>query len=799
VTALVGLDVGTTGVKAVAVAPDGNVLGRAEREYPFSTPHPGWAEQDPALWVHASEAALEEVSRGREVAGIGLSGQMHGLVCLDSADAVIRPAILWNDQRTGAECAEIEQRLGLEALIRLTGNRALTGFTAPKLLWLRKHEPDAYARLSRICLPKDFVRLQLTGSWAIDVADASGTLLLDVAARRWSDEVLDALELPPSLLPPVLESPVVSGETSRGVPVAAGAGDCAAAALGVGVVEPGPVSIVLGTSGVVFSTLPSFAADTRARVHVFCHAVPGVWHAMGVMLSAAGSLQWLHDVVAPDIPFERLVAEAASWEAGTEGLMFLPYLQGERTPHADPDARGVFAGLQLRHDRGALVRAVLEGVAFGLRDSFELLRPLGVGACVRRRRPLRALARDLRVGARRAGGADGGRGGLGVRRSAPGRRRRRDVLGRRAGSRVVCPRPGHCRAGTVLAEGVRGPLRALSRALSRDQGGRRTMSALRLGLISTAKINDEILAGAAGTDKVEVVAVGSRDDARAAAYAAEKGIPRAHGSYEALLEDADVDAVYISLPNALHHEWTLLALAAGKHVLCEKPYTRRAGDVDEAWDAAEAAGLVLMEAFMYRHHPQTRRMKELVDGRAVGRLLTVKATFTFPLRDPGNIRALPELDGGALMDVGCYCVSGARLLAGEPQHVRAEQVIGSTGVDMAMYGTMLHQDDVVSQFEASFIAPARQRLEVVGGDGVLVVESPWRVDWPGEARLTLDDSVEVLEIPPANSYTLELENLADAVAGVAPQLLGREDALGQARAIEALYLSADKGVRVDVG
>jgi xylulokinase len=378
VTALVGLDVGTTGVKAVAIDPDGSVLATAEHGYALSTPRPGWSEQDPEDWWHASEAALAEVSAGREVSGIGLSGQMHGLVVLDGEDRVLRPAILWNDQRTGAECVEIEERIGLERLIGLTGNRALPGFTAPKLLWLRAHEPETFARVRRICLPKDYVRLRLTGAWAIDVADASGTLLLDVAGRGWSEAVLDALEIPPAWLPPVLESPVASGQTRDGVPVAAGAGDCAAAALGVGVARPGPASIVLGTSGVVFAALPAYRPDELARVHVFCHAVPGAWHAMGVMLSAAGSLQWLHDVVAPGVPFDGLLDEAARWEPGAEGLLFLPYLQGERTPHADPDARGAFTGLQLRHDRGALVRAVLEGVAFGLRDSLDLLRALGV-------------------------------------------------------------------------------------------------------------------------------------------------------------------------------------------------------------------------------------------------------------------------------------------------------------------------------------------------------------------------------------------------------------------------------------
>jgi xylulokinase len=390
VTALVGLDVGTTGVKALAISPDGDVLAVASRSYALSTPRPGWAEQDPEDWWAAARAALGEVSRGREVAGIGLSGQMHGLVVLDGADRVIRPAILWNDQRTGAECAEIEQRVGLARLIELTGNRALTGFTAPKLLWLRRHEPDAYARGARVLLPKDYVRLRLTGEWAIDASDASGTLLLDVGRRAWSEDVLDALELPSAWLPPVLESPETAGHTLardglvEGIPVAAGAGDQPAAAVGVGVTRPGTVSVVLGTSGVVLAALPGYAHDPEARVHAFCHAVPAAWQAMGVMLSAAGSLRWLRDVVAPEATFDELVAEGEAWPAGVEGLLFAPYLAGERTPYADPDARGAFVGLELRHDRGALVRAVLEGVAFGLRDSLELLRELGVAVDVAR-------------------------------------------------------------------------------------------------------------------------------------------------------------------------------------------------------------------------------------------------------------------------------------------------------------------------------------------------------------------------------------------------------------------------------
>ena len=388
-TVVVGLDIGTTGVKAIAVGPDGQIVARAERGYPLSTPRPGWSEQSPEDWWTATRSAIADLG-SLEIVGIGLSGQMHGLVAIDAAGAVVRPAILWNDQRTAVECVEIEERIGLERLIALTGNRALTGFTAPKLLWLRRHEPDSYARIARIMLPKDYVRLRLTGEWATDVADASGTLLLDVARRRWSTEVLEALELDPAILPPLLESPEVSGTTiagdgwSAGVPVAAGAGDCAAAALGVGIDRPGPLSIVMGTSGVVFAALPAFASDREARVHAFCHAVPGQWHAMGVMLSAAGSLQWLRDRLAPEVAFADLVAEAEAWGPGTDGLLFAPYLAGERTPHADPSARAAFTGLELRHDRGALVRAVLEGVAFGLRDSLELVRELG-GPCDRAR------------------------------------------------------------------------------------------------------------------------------------------------------------------------------------------------------------------------------------------------------------------------------------------------------------------------------------------------------------------------------------------------------------------------------
>ena len=362
-----GLDVGTSGVKGLALDADGSVVAAADAGYPLSTPRPGWAEQDPEDWWHAGEAVLAQLQAAAGAPeGIGLSGQMHGLVTLDAHDRVLRPAIIWNDQRTGRECREIEATLGLERLIALTGNRALASFTAPKLLWLRNNEPDVFARIARIALPKDYVRLRLCGEHATDVADASGTLLLDVSERRWSEEMLDALAFEPEWLPRVLESAQESGATADGVPVAAGAGDQAAGALGVGVDRPGPVSVVLGTSGVVFAALERFAVDPQVRVQTFCHAIPDTWHAMGVMLSAAGSLQWLQAILGAD--YDVLTAEAGTWPPASEGLTFLPYLAGERTPHDDPDARGAYAGLSLRHDRGALVRALLEGVAFGLRD-----------------------------------------------------------------------------------------------------------------------------------------------------------------------------------------------------------------------------------------------------------------------------------------------------------------------------------------------------------------------------------------------------------------------------------------------
>ncbi len=360
------------------------MLVTAERDYPVTSPHPGWMEQQPETWV---AAALDVIARLRqgvpEILGIGFSGQMHGLVCLDPANQVIRPAILWNDQRSAPQCAALEAGPGLERLLRLTGNRALPGFTAPKLLWMRENEPEAYARIHRICLPKDFVRDRLIGGHRTDVADAAGTLLLDVGKRRWSDELLAQLEIPTSWLPELAESPEAVG-VLEGVPVAAGAGDQAAAAAGAGITGPGPLSVVLGTSGVVLAATDSFLADGSGRVHAFCHAAPGRWLVMGVMLSAAGSLAWYHTTLLPDVAYDVMLEEASSVPPGSEGLTFLPYLAGERTPHADPDARGAFCGLSVTHGRGALTRAVLEGVAFALRDCLDVVHD--VGATTRRGR-----------------------------------------------------------------------------------------------------------------------------------------------------------------------------------------------------------------------------------------------------------------------------------------------------------------------------------------------------------------------------------------------------------------------------
>jgi xylulokinase len=359
--AALGLDVGTTSLKAVTIGEDGSVLNVVQREYPFLTPRPGWSEQDPSLWWKATQAVLDAIDA--PITGIGLSGQMHGLVALDAQDRPVRPAILWNDQRTAAEAEELE---GLVPdLMAETGNRSMTGFTAPKLMWLRRHEPDLYERIAHVMLPKDYVRLRLCGqgTYATDVTDAAGTSWFDVGARRWSEPVTEALELDSGWLPPALESADVSGHTDNGAPVAAGAGDQAAGAVGVGALPGGPASIVLGTSGVVLSPADRYT-DPDGSLQLSCHALPDGWFSMGVMLSAAGSLQWLSSVTGT--PPATLVHEAASAPAGCDGLMFLPYLSGERAPRYEPAARGAFIGLSVSHGRSALARAVLEGVAFAL-------------------------------------------------------------------------------------------------------------------------------------------------------------------------------------------------------------------------------------------------------------------------------------------------------------------------------------------------------------------------------------------------------------------------------------------------
>jgi predicted dehydrogenase len=318
---------------------------------------------------------------------------------------------------------------------------------------------------------------------------------------------------------------------------------------------------------------------------------------------------------------------------------------------------------------------------------------------------------------------------------------------------------------------------------------------VRWGFLSTAKINEKLLTAAAASDRAEVVAVASRDAARAEAYARANGIERAYGTYEALLADPEVEAVYISLPNSLHVEWSVRALEAGKHVLCEKPLTRRPDDVEHAFDAAERAGRILMEAFMYRHNPQTARLKELVSGGAIGRLRLVRATFTFPLVDARNVRLDPRLDGGGLMDVGCYCVSGARLLAGEPTQVFGAQILTSTGVDEVFVGTMRFADDVLAQFDSGFAVQVRDELEAIGEDGSVFLDDPWHSRTP-VLEVRAKGGVEEVVLDVADSYRLELENMGDAIRGTGTPLLGREDALGQARVIDALYRSAAEGAPV---
>jgi xylulokinase len=389
---VLGIDVSTTATKAVLVDASGAVAGVGVAEYGYDVPRPLWSEQDPGLWWTGAQIAVPAALSaagvsGADVAAVGLTGQMHGLVLLDANDEVLRPAILWNDQRTAGECDHIRDAIGFERLIRITGNDALTGFTAPKLVWVRDHEPETWSRVAHVLLPKDYLRLMLTGVHAMDKADGAGTLLFDLAARDWSLDVVDALRIDRAWLPPTFEGTAVTGTVSAeaavatglvpGTPVVAGGGDQSANGVGLGVVSPGAMALSLGTSGVVFAANDVPLYEPRGRVHAFCHAAPERWHMMSVMLSAAGSLRWFRDALAPGEDFGTLVDAAAGVPPGSDGLIFLPYLSGERSPHPDPLARGAFIGLTVSHDRRHMTRAVLEGVAFGLRDGLELM--LGAG------------------------------------------------------------------------------------------------------------------------------------------------------------------------------------------------------------------------------------------------------------------------------------------------------------------------------------------------------------------------------------------------------------------------------------
>jgi xylulokinase len=389
-----GVDISTTGAKAILLDERGTVIQSATIPLRVNTPHPLWSEQNPEEWWQGAVAAIRMVLQqaglpGSRIAAVGLTGQMHGLVLLDNAGQVLRPAILWNDQRTAAQCETIRARLGKERLIQITGNDALTGFTAPKVLWVQEHEPENYTRARHLLLPKDTIRFRLTGEFAMDKADGSGTLLFDLKNRNWSGEILDALEIPEGWMPPTFEGPEITGRISAaaatdtglavGTPVVAGAGDQAAQAVGVGAIQPGIVALTLGTSGVIFVSTEKPLVEPEGRLHAFCHALPNHWHLMGVMLSAAGSLQWYRTQLAPEMSYDALLAEAEAAPAGSEGLIFLPYLSGERTPYPDPLARGAWVGITVRQSRGHLTRALLEGVAFGLKDCLGLLQQVGVG------------------------------------------------------------------------------------------------------------------------------------------------------------------------------------------------------------------------------------------------------------------------------------------------------------------------------------------------------------------------------------------------------------------------------------
>ena len=375
---LLGIDVGTSGCKVLLIDESGKVLKQASAEYPLSVPQPLWSEQNPEDWWHGVQKCLAEIDEP-VVDGIGVTGQMHGAVFLDDKDEVIRPAILWNDQRTAEECAEIDATLGADRVRAITCNPPLTGFQAPKLLWLRNHELSNYQKVRSLLLPKDYIRFKLTGEKATEVSDASGTGLFDVPNRCWSAEMIGSLELDPSIFPRSVESTVQTGKTAAGVPVVGGGGDQAAGAVGTGAVVGGVISVSLGTSGVVFTAIERPEYDLNGAAHTFCHA-NGAWHAMGVMLSCGGALRWYRDTLCAGMTYDQISAEAEKIQPGADGLTFLPYLTGERCPHNDPFARAAFGGLTLGHTHAHLSRAVFEGISFGLLDGMELLRGLGATA-----------------------------------------------------------------------------------------------------------------------------------------------------------------------------------------------------------------------------------------------------------------------------------------------------------------------------------------------------------------------------------------------------------------------------------
>jgi xylulokinase len=394
---LLGIDVGTSGTRAVLLDHTGRINGSATAEHaPMASPQLGWAEQDPRDWwcaacIAAKDCLAQTDTNPADISGIGLSGQMHGLVLLDVAGEVLYPALIWCDQRTEEQCKQITERVGAKRLIELTANPALTGFTLPKIWWVRQHQPSIWSQVCSLMLPKDYVRFRLTGERAIDVADASGTLLFDVVNRRWSQEVLQVSDLREEILPRVLESPEISGRLTKegaaatglreGIPVVAGAGDQAAGAVGMGIVEPGNVSATIGTSGVVFAATSRPVVEPKGRIHTFCHAVPGRWHVMGVTQGAGLSLRWFRDQFCSSggsVPYDLLMAEAEGTPPGADGLLWAPYLMGERTPHLDPNARAALVGLTAQHTRGHLVRAICEGVAFSLRDTFTIFSEMGV-------------------------------------------------------------------------------------------------------------------------------------------------------------------------------------------------------------------------------------------------------------------------------------------------------------------------------------------------------------------------------------------------------------------------------------